>query len=1429
MRFISRVKFFALVSYLGSEFSLALNENEAAPNSIIKTYRRKNIEYDLTFGTARTVKKSDIVIAGVGSDCASQLSDEGLLNQLGINDPCKGQSFDCLKKVLGSWTTCRCTQMCEGIPVFDSEVTFTYNPAGQIKLATSTYKNGVELEKKVSKSSEEHIESIAAKKYGKGKSSSLKHYSSQLVILHTGKYKSRESKLAWKVQVSKKGEVKDLEVVIDDETGEELLRKDKTFDKRGRQDRSRTNEIKKEPTVFHNSEKHERRDQESFTDTLLSFVTSLLDLLTVVFSLIADALGQTTPSPTTPPPIITPPLNDTVPTTPLSSSPSFTSDIPPSSSPSTSPVQNVNFGFIFDPDPLSTSGSDYCDSGFCDNRDRDSSQLADELISAPLRDLVFRDGKFFLEGPYAVLIDYEAPFKDDYSQAEQNFLFTRKEDGFEAVNCYYHIDTFLRYLNEELELDISPIQYNGGVQFDPHASDGADNSYYSTFDGVLAFGEGGVDDGEDADVIIHELGHGIHDWITGGRLSNQEGLSEGFGDYLAASYSREKQLRTPDEPAYYWVFKWDGHNEYWDGRITNYEETYPDGVTSSIHESGQIWSTCGMKIWDILGREVSDTLQIVAISALGSGSNQQDAAEALYLAAEDSDLSADLLTSIKDTLTGCGYSINVGDVCGDGVLGESEECDGILFRDTDTCEDLTGCLRGRLTCTNKCELDASACRPDASQSKLELILTLDSFPQETSWLIYDFDTDEEMFAGGEDGEYAGQGNEELSGFTCVDASVCFIFEINDDGGDGICCSSGEGDFNIIYDEIEISGTNPEFGSSASVPFGPCNITDDLEGSDDEEDDEDFLQDPGSFSCNPDRSPFRFNLRLDRFPSETSWTLAYSNETTIALGGGYNQNFELVRDDRCLLSDECYELSIKDTAGDGLCCTYGEGDYYIFYDGIEINGTNPEFRTVIRHEFGACDIDTPNNSTNLNGTVVQEITCNETEALFILGILFDNYPQETTWILTNSEDDIIAQGGEGFEYDDLAGNVTFVEECLETSQCYTFELRDAASDGLCCGYGEGDYALWFDGGFINGTDNQFESNIVHEFGACDEESSNETCALQFELILVFDKYPEETSWRVETELGEIVLEGDGYDGLISETINITACLPLDCYEFTLLDAANDGLCCAYGFGSYMLSSDGTQVEEADPEFSGFISHAFGDCDDGNDNDDASCSPGEKLFELVLELDNYPEETSWFLFDNTTNSVVLSGSDYDALNGETITETACLADRCYSFTLLDAAFDGICCFYGEGSYAVSFDGVEEDTDPEFSDKITHIFGSCDGVIDDDESDDSTCVNFALNITLDDYPGETEWTLAASDSSLIASGGPYSAAAEGQVFFSTCIENDQCYTFTLTDAYSDGICCGFGQGSYSITVNGVSVPNVNPAFGSTISHVVGVGSCL
>ena len=42
----------------------------------------------------------------------------------------------------------------------------------------------------------------------------------------------------------------------------------------------------------------------------------------------------------------------------------------------------------------------------------------------------------------------------------------------------------------------------------PHGFNGADNSSYSPGTGRLQFGEGGVDDAEDSDVVHHELGHG---------------------------------------------------------------------------------------------------------------------------------------------------------------------------------------------------------------------------------------------------------------------------------------------------------------------------------------------------------------------------------------------------------------------------------------------------------------------------------------------------------------------------------------------------------------------------------------------------------------------------------------------------------------------------------------------------------------------------------------------------------------------------------------------------------------------------------------------------------------------------------------------------------------------------------------------------------
>ncbi|MEJ2537644.1 MAG: hypothetical protein P8048_11445, partial [Calditrichia bacterium] len=185
-----------------------------------------------------------------------------------------------------------------------------------------------------------------------------------------------------------------------------------------------------------------------------------------------------------------------------------------------------------------------------------------------------------------------------------------------------------------------------------------DNSHYIPSTGQVAWGEGGVDDAEDPDVLLHELGHGIHDWITNGQLSQVDGLSEGCGDYWATSYNRSRGYWTPTDPQYNWVFHWDGHNEFWAGRITNYTATYPGGLVGVLHTDGQIWASTLMQIWDDIGRTATDENFLEALSMLNGGSNQQDAAQAFVQADVNLHGGANL-TAIEHWFTLRGYNVTI--------------------------------------------------------------------------------------------------------------------------------------------------------------------------------------------------------------------------------------------------------------------------------------------------------------------------------------------------------------------------------------------------------------------------------------------------------------------------------------------------------------------------------------------------------------------------------------------------------------------------------------------------------------------------------------------------------------------------------------------------------------------------------------------------
>ena len=73
----------------------------------------------------------------------------------------------------------------------------------------------------------------------------------------------------------------------------------------------------------------------------------------------------------------------------------------------------------------------------------------------------------------------------------------------------------------------------------------------------------------------------------------------------------------------------------------------------------------------------------------------------------------------------------------------------------------------------------------------------------------------------------------------------------------------------------------------------------------------------------------------------------------------------------------------------------------------------------------------------------------------------------------------------------------------------------------------------------------------------------------------------------------------------------------------------------------------------------------------------------------------------------------------------------------------------------------------------------------------------VEVEIEIVPDDYPQETSWTLTYADGTPIADGN-----ANGET---VCVFEETCLTFTIFDEYGDGICCGFGDGSYTISING------------------------
>lgn len=95
-----------------------------------------------------------------------------------------------------------------------------------------------------------------------------------------------------------------------------------------------------------------------------------------------------------------------------------------------------------------------------------------------------------------------------------------------------------------------------------------------------------------------------------------------------------------------------------------------------------------------------------------------------------------------------------------------------------------------------------------------------------------------------------------------------------------------------------------------------------------------------------------------------------------------------------------------------------------------------------------------------------------------------------------------------------------------------------------------------------------------------------------------------------------------------------------------------------------------------------------------------------------------------------------------------------------------------------------------------------------------------NYTFSLTTDDYGYETYWQITNSMGTVVASGGNTNVGANGggaqtagandpgaygnntTITETVALNGDECYELLIVDDYADGICCAYGNGSYSLT---------------------------
>ena len=282
-------------------------------------------------------------------------------------------------------------------------------------------------------------------------------------------------------------------------------------------------------------------------------------------------------------------------------------------------------GRVFFPNPV----AQLQDQTLTDQKDADYAALHPAYVVVTLTDL---DGSGYLRGEWA---NVRSSTGDLAFSSTNTFLYNRSDDRFEQVMGYFWVTEAQRYI-QSLGFGSIRRPINNESQDVRINQWGVDNSFSWDKKDYLRFGKGGVDDAEDAEVILHEYGHAIHDsQVPAFGGSGEAGaIGEGFSDYWAVTVA-DVIAPTPDPAC---VADWDSVS-YTSTvphclRRVDEDKHYPEDLVGRVHADGEIWSRA---LWDIrnpLGHVRADTLILEAQFDFAPDTSMPAAAEATVATAQ---------------------------------------------------------------------------------------------------------------------------------------------------------------------------------------------------------------------------------------------------------------------------------------------------------------------------------------------------------------------------------------------------------------------------------------------------------------------------------------------------------------------------------------------------------------------------------------------------------------------------------------------------------------------------------------------------------------------------------------------------------------------------------------------------------------------------